>query len=206
MANGMISAWVVAVEHGERAFAQRHEEMESELVAAVERADALLVANEGLQGEVRTLRAQLEERQAATDRALSELARERAAKESALRQLGKAEAELTSERDQATQVLAEARRDSARELDSLRAALADREVAARAKVDKATERLEGVQKHVMLQANEAKEAQRRAEAALAKVQQRNEQLVNQVQQLSAEAVSQQRLAERMQQQVEAAMD
>ncbi|WP_152561823.1 hypothetical protein [Cupriavidus sp. SK-3] len=58
----------------------------------------------------------------------------------------------------------------------------------------------------MLQANEAKEAQRRAEAALTKVQQRNEQLVGQVQQLSAEAASQQRLAERMQQQFASATD
>ncbi|MFS8978263.1 hypothetical protein PO002_27795 [Cupriavidus necator] len=58
----------------------------------------------------------------------------------------------------------------------------------------------------MLQANEAKEAQRRAEATLTKVQQKNEQLVSQVQHLSAEVDSQQRLAERMQQQFTSATD
>ncbi|WP_432262781.1 DNA-binding protein [Cupriavidus sp. TMH.W2] len=200
VANAMISAWAVAVEHGERVFAERHEEMEAELATAVARAEALAVANEGVQGEVRALRAQLNERQAAADRALSELAGERAAKEGALGQLQNVEKALASQRDEATQALADAKRASARELEALRAALAEREAAARAEIDKATERLEGVQKHVMLQANEAREAQRRAETTLTKVQQRNEQLVSQVQQFSAEAASQQRLAERMQQQ------
>ncbi|MCY1298736.1 hypothetical protein D9M70_482350 [compost metagenome] len=200
VANAMISAWAVAVEHGERVFAERHEEMEAELATAVERAEALAVANEGLQGEVRALHIQLDERQAAADRSLSELAGERAAKEAALGQLQNVEKALASQRDEATQVLAEAKRDSARELQDLRAALAEREASAWAEIDKTTERLEGVQKHVMLQANEAKEAQRRAETTLTKVQQRNEQLVSQVQQLSTEAASQQRLAERMQQQ------
>ncbi|CAN7764740.1 integrase [Cupriavidus necator] len=199
VANAMISAWAVAVEHGKRVFAERHEEMEAELATAVERAEALAVANEGLQGEVRALRI-FDERQAAADRSLSELAGERAAKEAALGQLQNVEKALASQRDEATQVLAEAKRDSARELQDLRAALAEREASAWAEIDKTTERLEGVQKHVMLQANEAKEAQRRAETTLTKVQQRNEQLVSQVQQLSTEAASQQRLAERMQQQ------
>ncbi|CAN7775850.1 DNA-binding protein [Cupriavidus necator] len=206
VANAMISAWAVAVEHGERVFAQRNEEMESELAAAGARGDAFAIANEGLQGEVRALRAQLEERQAAGDRVLSELAGERAAKEVAMRQAQDAEAQLATLRDEAAQALVVAKREGARELDALRAALAEREAAARSEIDKATERLEGVQKHVMLQANEARESQRRTEIALTKVQQRNEQLVIQVQRLSAEAVSQQSLAERMQRQVTSAMD
>ncbi|MGH8854792.1 MAG: DNA-binding protein [Telluria sp.] len=206
VANAMISTWAVAVEHGERVFSQRHEEMEIELAAAVERADALAIINEGLQGEVRGLRAQLDERQAVADRVLSELAGERATKESALRQMQSLEAQLASQRDQAAHALAEAKRDSARELESLRAALAEREAAARAEIDKATERLESVQKHVLLQANEAKEGQRRAEASLTKVQQKNEQLVSQVQEFSAEVASQRRLAERMQQQFTSATD
>ncbi|BDB30566.1 hypothetical protein CTP10_R79830 (plasmid) [Cupriavidus sp. P-10] len=49
----------------------------------------------------------------------------------------------------------DAKRDSACELEDLRAALAEREAAARAEIDKATALLEGVQKQVMLQAKEA---------------------------------------------------
>ncbi|BDB30565.1 Plasmid replication region DNA-binding N-term (plasmid) [Cupriavidus necator] len=38
VAKAMISAWAEAVEHGERVFAERHEEMEAELAAVVEQA------------------------------------------------------------------------------------------------------------------------------------------------------------------------
>ncbi len=76
----------------------------------------------------------------------------------------------------------------------------------RAEVDQATARLEGVQKRVMLQTEEAREAQRRAEAVLLKTQQRNEQLVADVQQLSADAAEQRRLAERHEKQLASVMD
>jgi len=89
----------------------------------------------------------------------------------------------------------------ARELDNLLSARAEHESALRTEVDQATTRLEGVQKRVMLQADEAREAQRRAEAALAKIQQRNEQLVGDVQRLSADAAEQRRHAERHEKQL-----
>jgi predicted nucleic acid-binding Zn-ribbon protein len=76
----------------------------------------------------------------------------------------------------------------------------------RAEVDQATTRLESVQKRVMMQADEAREAQRRAEAALSKTQQRNEQLVGDVQRLSAEAAEQRRLVERHEKQLASVMD
>jgi chromosome segregation ATPase len=53
----------------------------------------------------------------------------------------------------------------------------------------------------MMQVEEAREAQRRAETALSKTQQRNEQLVGDVQRLSADAAEQRRLAERHEKQL-----
>lgn len=92
------------------------------------------------------------------------------------------------------------------ELDGLLVARTEHESALRAEVDQATARLEGVQKRVMMQGDEAREAQRRAETALAKTQQRNEQLVGDVQRLSAEAAEQQRLADRHEKQLTSVMD
>jgi len=55
-----------------------------------------------------------------------------------------------------------------------------------AEIDKATERLESVQKHVMLQVSEAREALKRTESQLAKVNQKNEQLSVEVQEYKAQ--------------------
>lgn len=67
-------------------------------------------------------------------------------------------------------------------------------------------RLEGVQRRVMMQTEEARDAQRRAEASLAKTQQRNEQLVGDVQRLAADAAEQRRLAERHEKQLASVME
>jgi chromosome segregation ATPase len=93
-----------------------------------------------------------------------------------------------------------------RELEALRAAHAEHETALRTEVDQATARLEGVQKRVMLQTEEARDAQRRAEAALSKTRQRNEQLVADIQRIAAEAAEHRRLADRHEKQLASVMD
>ena len=57
------------------------------------------------------------------------------------------------------------------------------EAAFRQEIDKATERLEGVQKHVLLQVSEAREAQKQAETQFSKAVQKNEQVSTEVQKL-----------------------
>lgn len=109
-------------------------------------------------------------------------------------------------RTRAEEGLRAAQTAHARELEALRAEHAERETALRAQIDQAAVRLEGVQKRVMLQTEEARDAQRRAEASLAKTQQRNEQLVGDVQRLSADAAERRRLAERHEKQLASAME
>lgn len=72
----------------------------------------------------------------------------------------------------------------------LAAASIAQEQAFRAEIGKAFERLEGVQRHVMLQVAEAREAAKRAEALLAMAQQKNEELSAETQQLQAVVASQ----------------
>ncbi|MFM0515126.1 DNA-binding protein [Paraburkholderia sp. RL17-373-BIF-A] len=165
VANAMLSVWALAVEHGEQAFAQRGEELETEATGAAMRAESLATANTAaLQAETHTLRAQSE------------------------------------------QALRDVQQAHTRELEALHAARAGHETTLRAEVDQATARLEGVQKRVMMQTDEAREAQRRAEAALAKTQQRNEQFVGDFQRLSADAAEQRRLADRHEKQLASVMD
>lgn len=206
VANAMLAVWALAIEHGEQVFAQRGEELETEATAATTRAEALATANAGLQAETHALRGQLEDHQTRLAEALAELARTQAGRDAATRQCETAMAELDTLRTQSAQALRDAQSAHARELDGLLAARVEHESALRAEVDQATARLEGVQKRVIMQSEEAREAQRRAEGALAKTQQRNEQLVGDVQRLSADAAEQRRLAGRHEKQLASAME
>lgn len=206
VANAMLSVWALAVEHGEQAFAQRGEELETEATSAAMRAESLVTANAGLQAETHILRVQLEDQQTRLAAALAELARAQVERDAATRQSEAATVERDTLRAQSEQALRDAQQAHARELETLRAERVEHEASLRAEVDQAAARLEGIQKRVMMQADEAREAQRRAESTLAKTHQRNEQLVGDVQRLSADAAEQRRLAERHEKQLASVME
>jgi chromosome segregation ATPase len=205
VANAMLSVWALAIEHGEAVFAQRGEELERESTDATARAGALATTNATLQADVQMLRTQLEDQRARVSAALAGLAQVQAERDTAIRQSGATTAERDAVRSQSEQALRDAQAAHVRELEALQTAQADREAALREQVDQATARLEGVQKRVMLQTEEARDAQRRAEAALSKTQQRNEQFVGDVQRLSAEAAEHRRSAERHEKQLASVM-
>lgn len=205
VASAMLSVWALAIEHGEAVFAQRGEELEREAGDATARAEALASANAMLQADGQTLRTQFEDQQERLTAALAGLARAQSERDTALQQGDAAAAERNVARSQSEQALHDAQAAHARELEALQAAQDEREVALREQVDQATTRLEGVQKRVMLQTEEARDAQRRAEAALSKTQHRNEQLVGDVQRLSAEAAEHRRSAERHEKQLASVM-
>lgn len=206
VANAMLSVWALAIEHGEQVFAQRGDDLETDAVAATTRAESLAIANTGLQSEVQTLRGRLEDQQARLATATAELARVQAERDTATQQAQAVAAERDTLRANANTALQELQSAHARELESLLAARTEHDATMRAEVDQATARLEGVQKRVMLQADDAREAQRRAEATVSKTQQRNEQLVADVQRLSADAAEQRRLAERHEAQLASVLD
>ncbi len=155
---------------------------------------------------MQTLRGQIDDQQGRLAATTAELARVQAERDTATHQAQAAAAERDVLRANADTALRELQFAHARELESRQAARTEHDAAIRAEVDQATARLEGVQKRVMLQADEAREAQRRAEAALSKTQQRNEQLVADVQRCSADAAEQRRLAERHETQLVSVLD
>lgn len=206
VANAMRELWALAIQHGEAVFAARGEELEREAAEATARAASLASNQAAIEGETRTLRAQLEERDARLVASVAELARAEASREAAVRQAQAAAAERAAARAEANEALRAAQATQARELEALRAEHAEREAALRTQIDQAAVRLEGVQKRVMMQTEEARDAQRRAEAVLAKTQQRNEQIVGDVQRLAADAAEQRRLAERHEKQLASVME
>jgi chromosome segregation ATPase len=206
VANAMLSVWALAVEQGERVFAQRGDELEAEAAASIARARALESANAELQGEIRAVRVQLDDQQTRLAAVLAEHAQAQAGRDAALRSAEAVAAERDIAHAQSEQTLRDVRSAHLRELEALRATHVEHEAALRVEVDQATARLEGVQKRVMLQTEEARDAQRRAEAALSKTRQRNEQLVADIQRISAEAAEHRRLADRHEKQLASVMD
>jgi chromosome segregation ATPase len=206
VANAMLSVGALAVGQGEQVFARREDELEAEAAAATTRANSLEVANAELHAEVRSVRAQLDDLQARLAAVLTALAQVQAGRDSALRHAEAAVAERNTVSAQSEQALRDVQSGHARELEALRASRAEHEAALRAELNQATSRLEALQKHVMLQAEGARDAQRRAEAALSETRQRNEQLVVDVQRISADAAEHRRLAERHETQLASVMD
>jgi chromosome segregation ATPase len=206
VASAMLSLWAVAVEHGEAVFATRGEELEREAAHASARAESLSTAHAGLDDQAKMLRAQLEGRDAQLVAVTAELARAHAECETARQATQAAAAERDATRSQADEALRAVQAERAHELEALRTAYVEREADLRAEIERTAARLEGVQKRVMMQSDEARNAQRRAETTLAKVQQRNEQLIGDVQRLTADGAEQRRLAERHEKQVISVME
>ena len=206
VADAMRSLWALAVEHGEQVFAARGEELEREAVESSARAESLGTTLAALEAQVQTLRTQLEERETRLAAAAAGLARSQAEREAALQTAQAVAAERDAARVQSGEALRTAQDTHAREHEAQRAEHAGREAALRAQIDQAASRLESVQKHVLLQTEEARGAQRRAETTLDRVQQRNEQLVGDVQRLAAEAAEQRRLADRHEKQLASVID
>lgn len=206
VAGAMLSLWALAVEHDEQVFARRGEELEQEAADATQRAESLAASHATLEAQLQMLREQLVDRDVRLAAASAEMARARAEHEAAVRECQAVSAERDTARADANAAQRAAHAAHAREVEALRAERAEREAALRAQIDQAATRLEGVQKRVMLQTEEARDAQRRAETALTKAQQRNEQLVGEVQRISADAAEQRRLAERHEKQLASAIE
>lgn len=189
VANAMLATWALAIEHGENVFEARRAEMEGELAQAVVRADAAEAAEIAARTEITTLRDHLVRAQAAEAAARADAQRESDAKDATLNRLTDAQQQMTSERTDAANRL-ESQRDTYEEqFRDQRKALATSEAQLRDELARATERLEGVQKHVLLQVAEAREAQKRAEDQLGRAAQRSERLASELESLRTELVT-----------------
>lgn len=186
VANAMLTTWAVAIEHGEKSFDQRREEIESELAAAVDRAqtaEASLAEQCARMEHLSSLLRQSGERETAQRAEIHAL---RDAKDEALQRAALAERETASVRSEAQARESTLKSGHERNLSDARAELAAKEVDLRAELTRTTERLEGVQKHVMLQVADAREAQKRAEDQATKSAQRADKFGAEVETLRAQ--------------------
>ena len=187
--SAMLNMWALAVEHGEKVFDQRLEEVETQLAKATTSVESLGAEKSGLLQQNESLQAEIALGQSELAAVRELLAAERIAKESAISRVDALEQQLESVKTDATQAISIVKAEHRLRVQELQAALATQESSFRQEIDKATERLEGVQKHVMLQVTEAREAQKRAETLLSKTNQKNEQLSAEVQQLGRQIAS-----------------
>jgi chromosome segregation ATPase len=189
VANAMLAAWAIAVEHGERVFDERRTEVEVELQQANVRADSAETARLEAASTIASIREQIDRSVVDLASARADIQRERDAKDDAQRRTADVEARFAAERADAQSRHEELRRDYEKQLQQEREALAASEARLRDELALATERLEGVQRHVMRQVDEARESLRRAEDQLAKALQRNERLAGDMEPLRTETVT-----------------
>jgi len=177
VAKSMLAIWALAVEHGENEFAERRQALESEFAAADARAQAAEAAQEDLRARLEQLLAEIRRSQDREGVLRTEIESLRSAKDDAMQRAASAERETITVRASAQAHEATLNADHEQKLGAARAELAAQETKLRVELRESTERLEGVQKHVLLQVADARELQRRAEDQAAKSNLRADKLV-----------------------------
>jgi chromosome segregation ATPase len=198
VANAMMATWAVAVEHGEKVFEQRRDDVENELAVALQRVQTVETDLAREQERAAGLQAQLASRQTEIEALRDEGTRMRAAAEASQMRIQALEHQVESTQAEADQRLAAANTAHQQQRADLQEAMATQEQVFRSEIDRATERLEGVQRHVMLQVADAREGTKRAEALLAKAQQKNDGLSTEAQHLRTHLIAQTQLNEKTQ--------
>ena len=198
VANAMINIWAIAVEHGEKVFDQHREEAETLLAQANGRLETLESEKISQDQRIQGLQADIARGKTELNSLSDALASERAAKDAAIAKSKALEQQIASTKADAEQALITLKSEHRQRIEELQAIIASQESSFRQEIDKATERLEGVQKHVMLQVTEAREAQKRAETKLSKANQKNEQLLAEALQMGRQIILLAQTAERAQ--------
>lgn len=173
--SAVTSLWALAVEHGERAFDQQRRTLETER-AELQAANVQLgssLAQE--QSAHSTTRGQIETLDLANRDLRDQLAGSHATAAVALRRIAELETEVERVRGDSEATLATLRSEHAEQRATWAKQQADQEQTFRSELDRNTARLEGVQRHVLLQVEEAREKTGRAETQLADAIQRNAQ-------------------------------
>ncbi|AMK79123.1 MULTISPECIES: DNA-binding protein [Methylomonas] len=185
VANAMMNTWTIAIEHGEKVFEQRREELENELATALQSAQELEDSLTNKQEEITSLQAQSMAYRVEIETLRNEVANSRSAADKAQAQVTALAQQLESSRNEEEQRLALAKAEYQQRIAELQSTITTQEQAFRTEIDKVTMRLEGVQKHIMLQLTEARDSTKRVEATLAKANLKNEELSVRSEQLAA---------------------
>ncbi|MBB3256770.1 chromosome segregation ATPase [Paraburkholderia bannensis] len=180
VADAMLGIWAVAVEHGEKVYDARVAELEQATAHAESRAAEALEARAAAEETLRLREVELGAlgEQIAVLKQQLDAANARA-EETRIR-AETLEAQRNTEREIADTRLRELGTEHEKAIAALRASLETRDAAFQSELDKATQRMEGVQKHMMQQISEAREERRRADVLATSLQQRNETLLGEL--------------------------
>ena len=198
VASAMLNIWAVAVEYGEKVFDQQREETETQLAQVTIHLEALKIEKSKLTQQVENLQADTAQSRSDREGLQERLASERATKEAAVAQASTLVQQLELAKTESEQAVIVLKSEHRQQIESLQSTLAVQERTFREEISKTMERLEGVQKHVMLQVTEAREAQKRAEGQLSKASQKNEHLSADKHQLALQLASSTQMVERTQ--------
>lgn len=178
--DAMTKLWSLAVEHGAQKFDDRRRAMETtvdELRTANVQLDASLAQERSAHA---TARGQLDALANANNGLREQLAAAHATAAAAQRRIAELESQIARERAEAEESLALARTTHAEQQRAWERKFADQEKLFKDEVTKTTERLEGVQRHVMLQVAEARDQTKRVEAELTEAKLRGDRLSSEV--------------------------
>lgn len=172
LADTMRSLWVSAVEHGERVFEDRRGALEDQVVGERARADAAEQRSAEVQVALQHSTADGAAEKQAHAQARIELATTRDALAVVQTRAADLEQQLAQLHHHAAHEQAALREALAQQAAEFRDTLASRDRSYQAEIEKATARLESAQDHMLQNVDVAREAQKRAEGQLAKLQQR----------------------------------
>lgn len=172
LADSMRSLWVSAVEHGERVFEERRGALESQVAGESARAETAEQRYADAHAALQRANAEGADEKQAHAETRKELATTRDALAVAQTRAADLEQQLVQLRDQAARDRTALQETAERQAAEFRDTLASRDRSYQAELDKATARLESAQDHMLQNVDAAREAQKRAESQLAKLQQR----------------------------------
>lgn len=180
VADGMRALWVLAVEHGERAFEQRRGELETELAQAQHELSEVNTAYRGIQASselaARLLRDQITALEHQMSEVRQQMGAETAAKNTALGHAHALQQELNALKRESAQQLESVRQEQEKQAKEFQRTIAARDVTFRAELAITTQRLESAQAQMLQQVDDARQGQRRAETQATQAQQQRERL------------------------------
>jgi len=172
LADTMRSLWVSAVEHGEQIFLEQRQAFEDKVAAETARADTAVHQRDETQRALDRAVAAGDAEKTAHAQTRDNLARTRAAVAAAETRAAELDQQLTRVREEAARDHAALQAALERQAAEFQQTLASRDHGYQAELDKATTRLQSAQDHMLQHIDAAREAQKRAEAQQAKLQQR----------------------------------
>lgn len=176
VANAMVAIWAMAVEHGEKVFDERRAEIELQFEQATTQLDALGKEKSELASQIEILQSKIMHCESTVNLTREDLASERTAKDAAVAKSDNLVQQLEATKAEATQAIQMLKTEHQRRVDEMQAAHTEQERVFRQELDKTTERLEIAQRHMLVQVDEARQAQKRVESFLVKAEEKNGQL------------------------------